>query len=86
MMKSYSTGFDMIIGSDLLYNSTSFPGLLHTLKKLTENRPQTEIYIAYVDRLQHKKFFTEAKETFKITDGPARDDLKVAILERIVQV
>ena len=85
-MKSYPTGFDMIIGSDLLYNSASFPGLLHTLKKLTENRPQTEIYIAYVDRLQHTKFFTEAKETFKITDGPSKDDLRIAILERIVPV
>ena len=86
VMKSYPTGFDMIIGSDLLYNSASFPGLLHTLKKLTDNRPQTEIYIAFVDRLVHKKFFHEAEECFKITNGPAKNDLKVSILDRIVKL
>lgn len=58
--------FDLVIGADILYRSDQLDALLHTL--LQVSRPQTEVFLAYKQRIKSdERFFTAAARDFEIT-------------------
>ena len=58
--------FDLVIGADILYRSDQLDALLHTL--LQVSRPQTEVFLAYKQRIKSdERFFAAAARDFEIT-------------------
>ncbi|KAK9815995.1 hypothetical protein WJX74_004695 [Apatococcus lobatus] len=78
LLREFPTGFDRILGADILYVAEAIPDLFVSVKALLALTPQALVVLAYMERRVHEAAILKAAAEAGLTRAPINEDVEDA--------